>query len=106
MTNLEAIKAKLNYPLTDNAFILALQDRGLASAGIYAGGESFDLAYADAITTLVTAPNVTEGGYQISLAEKTTLLNLAVGIYGRYGAVNPIDSFSSLKKTATFVQRF
>lgn len=103
MTNLEAIKAKLNYPLTENAFILALQDRGLASAGIYAGGESFDLAYADAITTLVTVPNITEGGYQISLTNKTALLSLAAGIYTKYGAVNPI---SSLKKTATFVQRF
>jgi hypothetical protein len=103
MTNLEAIKAKLNYPLTDNAFILALQDRGLASAGIYAGGESFDLAYADAITTLVTVPNVSEGGYQISLTDKTSLLSLAAGIYTKYSAVNPI---SSLKKTATFVQRF
>ena len=105
MTNLEAIKAKLNYPLTENAFILALQDRGLASAGIYAGGEAFDLAYADAITTLVTAPDVSEGGYQISMADKITLLSLAAGIYTKYSAVNPIPA-SSLKKTATFVQRF
>ncbi|HLD90559.1 MAG TPA: hypothetical protein VI911_06020 [Patescibacteria group bacterium] len=105
MTNLEAIKAKMNYPLSENAFILALQDRGLASAGIYSGGESFDLAYADAITTLVTVPNVVEGGYQVSLADKTTLLSLAAGIYTKYSAVNPIPA-SSLKKTATFVQRF
>jgi len=103
MTNLEAIKAKLNYPLSENAFILALQDRGLTSAGIYSSCEAFDLAYADAITTLVTAPNVTEGGYQISLTDKTSLLNLAAGIYIKYDKVNPI---SSLKKTATFVQRF
>jgi hypothetical protein len=105
MTNLEAIKAKLNYPLTDNAFILALQDRGLASAGIYSSCESFDLAYADAITTLVTAPDVSEGGYRVSIAEKTNLLSLAAGIYTKYSAVNPIP-VSSLKKTATFVQRF
>jgi len=104
MTNLEAIKAKLNYPLTDNAFILALQDRGLASAGVYSGGESFDLAYADAITTLATVPNVSEGGYQISLSDKTALLALADGIYTKYSVTNPIKS--SLKKTATFVQRF
>jgi hypothetical protein len=103
MTNLEAIKAKLNYPLTENAFILALQDRGLTSAGIYVSSQSFDLAYADAITTLVTVPNITEGGYQISLTDKTSLLSLAAGIYTKYGVVNPI---SSLKKTATFVQRF
>ena len=104
MTNLEAIKAKLNYPLSDNAFILALQDRGLASAGIYSSSEAFDLAYADAINTLVTAPNVSEGSYQISLSDKTNLLSLADGIYTKYSVSNPIKSF--LKKTATFVQRF
>ena len=104
MTNLEAIKAKLNYPLTDNAFSLALQDRGLSSAGIYSGGESFDLAYADVITTLATSPDITEGGYRISLPEKTNLLKIAEGIYTRYSAFNPINS--SLKKTATFVQRW
>jgi hypothetical protein len=103
MTNLEAIKAKLNYPLSENAFILALQDRGLTSVGIYVKGQSFDLAYADAITTLVTVPNVTEGGYQVSLTDKTSLLKLADGIYTKYSESNPI---SSLKKTATFVQRF
>ncbi len=103
MTNLEAIKAKLNYPLSENAFILALQDRGLTSAGIYAKGQAFDLAYADAITTMVTVPNITEGGYQISLTDKTALLKLADGIYTKYSEANPI---SSLKKTATFVQRF
>lgn len=102
MTNLEAIKAKLNYPLSENAFILALQDRELTSNGIYAASEAFDLAYADAITTLVTVPNITEGGYQVSLTDKTALLNLADGIYTKYEEVNPI---SSLKKTATFVQR-
>ncbi len=104
MTNLEAIRAKLNYPLTENAFLLALQDRGLVGAGIYAGGESFDLAYADAITTLITAPNITEGGYQISMNDKAALMNLADGIYTKYSVSNPMGS--SLKKTATFVQRF
>jgi hypothetical protein len=104
MTNLEAIKAKLNYPLAENAFILALQDRGVTSSATYSSGQSFDLAYADAITMLVTAPNVTEGGYQINLSEKTYLLSLADGLYKKHSELNPINS--SLKKTATFVQRF
>jgi hypothetical protein len=103
MTNLEAIKGKLNYPLSENSFILALEDRGLKSVGIYTKSQAFDLAYADAITTLVTVPNVTEGGYQVSLTDKESLLKLADGIYKKYGELNPI---SSLKKTATFVQRF
>ena len=105
MTNLEAIKAKLNYPLSDNSFIVALQDRDITSAGIYVGGETFDLAYADAINTLVTAPDQSEGGFSISLTEKKYLLSLADGIYTKYSKTNPMTT-SSLKKTATFVQRF
>ncbi len=101
MTFLEAIKGKLSYPLSDNAFILALTDRGLTYTDTYAKGESFDLAYADTIFTLITSPNVTEGGYSISLSDKKTLLDLANGIYTKYG-----EPISSLKKTATFVQRF
>ena len=103
MTNLEAIKGRLGYPLSENAFILALEDRELASTDVYAKCQAFDLAYADAITTLVTIPEITEGGYKVSLADKTALLKLADGIYKSYDVVNPIRS---LKKTATFVQRF
>ena len=105
MTNLEAIKAKLNYPLSDNSFIVALQDRGVTSAGVYVGGESFDLAQADVINTLVTAPDTNEGSFAISLADKQYLLKLADGIYTKYSTANPMTT-SSLKKTATFVQRF
>jgi hypothetical protein len=101
MTYLEAIKAKLNYPLSDNTFILALTDRGLVSTDNYAKGQSFDLAYADAITTLVTAPTVSEGGYSISLSDKKALSDLADGIYKKYG-----EPIRSLKKTAKFVQPF
>jgi hypothetical protein len=103
MTYLEAIKAKLSYPLSDNAFILALSDRGLDSTEYYTSGESFDLAYADSIVMLLTTPNVSEGGYSISLTDKTALTKLANGIYAKYGALNPL---SSLKPTATFVNRW
>ena len=103
MTNLEAIRAKLNYPLSENAFIVALEDRGVTSDGVYATCEAFDLAYADVITSLVTTPNITEGGFSINLTDKQTLLALADNIYTEYDVANPI---SSLKKKATFVQRF
>lgn len=101
MTNLEAIKGKLNYPLTDNAFKLALADRDLTDMATYAKCQAFDLAYADLIVMLITSPNVTEGGYSVSQSDKEMLLNLANGIYTKYG-----EPVSSLKKTATFVQRW
>lgn len=101
MTYLEALKAKLNYPLTDNAFTLALTDRGMTASADYAYSAAFQLAYADVIMTLVTSPNISESGYSISMSEKESLKKLAQGIYETYGAVSPIP-----KPTAKFVQRW
>ena len=103
MTNLEAIKGRLNFPLSDNALILALEDRDLDSLGTYVKGQSFDLAYADAIMIILTTPNISEGGYSVSFSDRDTLLKIANGIYSKYGVVNPA---SSLKPTAKFVQRW
>jgi len=103
MTYLEAIKGKLSYPLSDNAFILVLADRSLTSTDTYVKGESFDLAYADSIVVLLTTPNISEGGYSVSFSDRAILLKLATGIYTKYGVANPL---SSLKPTATFVQRW
>lgn len=99
MTNLEALKAKLNYPLSDNSFILALSDRGLVSTATYADRKSLELAQADLIYTLVTTPNITEGGYSISLSDKSSLMKLADGIYLKYGIRNPLRSI------ATFISK-
>ena len=101
MTNLEALRGKLNYPLSDNALILALSDRGLTDSDVYVKGSSFDLAYADAIMTLITAPNTTEGGFSVSLADRNALLGLANGIYAKYSTASPVQ-----KPTAKFVQRW
>jgi hypothetical protein len=102
MTNLEAIKGKLAYPLSDNAFNLALTDRGLTGTDTYSidNRQSLELAYADLCCTLISAPNVSEGGYSVSLSDKTTLSKLANGIYAKYGQSSP------LRPTAKFVQRW
>jgi len=100
MTNLEAIKGKLDYPLKDNSFILALNDRGLTETATYTKCQAFDLAYADCIITLVAAPNKSEGGFSVSLSDKAILIKLANGIYTRYGEAG------IAKPTATFVQRW
>jgi hypothetical protein len=89
MTNLEAIKAKLNYPLSDNSYILALSDRGLVYTDTYSDRRSLELTQADIIYTLATAPNITEGGYSISLSDKKAPLKVADSIYAKYGVYNP-----------------
>lgn len=97
MINLEALKAKLNYPLSDNSFILALSDRGLVSTATYADRKSLELAQADLIYTLVTTPNITEGGYSISLSDKSSLMKLADGIYLKYGIRNPLRPIATFR---------
>ena len=102
MTNLEAIKGLVGYPLSDNAYTLALLNRGLTSTDEYSIGnkQQLELSQADLIFTLVSYPNVTEGGYSVSLSDKKTLISLANGIYTRYLQTSPF------KPTARFVQRW
>ena len=100
MTNLEAIKGALNYPLSDNSFILALTKRGLVETATYIDCQGFDLSYADAIVTLITTPNISEGGYSLSISDKATLIKLANGIYAKCGVKSPLNP------TATFVHRW
>ena len=100
MTNLEALRAKLNYPLPDNSFIVALTDRGLTYTDDYSDQQSLELAQADLIYTLITTPNTTEGGYAIVINDKKSLLLVAENIYKKYGVRNP------LRPTAKFVQKW
>lgn len=84
MTNLEAIKARVRFPLEENSFILALTDRGLTSSATYSDKQSLDLACADLMFTLVSAPNIGEGGFSVSQSDKKSLVSLANAIYTRY----------------------
>lgn len=87
MTNIEALKAKVGYPLSDNSLKLALTDRGLTDSETYstANKKALELAYADCLMTLMSSPNVSEGGYSISLSEKATIKSIATGIYQKWG---------------------
>ena len=97
MTNLEAIKAKITYTLSDNTYLLVLSDRGLVSTETYSiqNKRAIDLAQADAIYILCTMPHTEEGGFTVSITDRYALLNVADGIYQRYGIS---------RKTAKWVQ--
>jgi hypothetical protein len=100
MTNLEAIKGNVGYPLSDNAFKLALLDRGLNDSDTYsATSKAFELASADAMVKILTSPDVKEGSYSVTVRDTKTLMSLASGIYKKYGES---DKTSSLKPKATF----
>ena len=97
MTNLEAIKGRLDYPLSDNTFKVALADRGLSDSDTYSKGQAFDLAYADCIVSIITKGKISEGGFSLSPSDVKTLSDIVNGIYGQYGVASPIQ-----KPRATF----
>lgn len=105
MNYLEAIKAKLGYPITDNAAELALITRGLVTTDTFvATSQAFELAYADSIMTILTSPtSIKEGGYAITYSDQKSLLSIANYFYARYGAANPLET---LRPKARFVHRW
>ena len=94
MTNLEALKGKVaGYPLSDDTFSVALKDRDLEAQTDYAGkSKAFDLAMADVYVVLATAVNVGEGGYQISMTDKSNFVKIANSIYAKWGEPSMTDS--------------
>lgn len=69
MTNLEAAKAAIgsNYPWTDDTFRLGLVSAGLEPTSVMVPGKQFDEALAALILYLITAADIREGGYAVSL---------------------------------------
>lgn len=91
MTNLEAIKADVVHPLPDNSFKKVLLDRGLSDSDQYDPNnvKPFELAKADALLIVVASPNISEGGYTLSVSDKKELKSTASGLYRKHGITDP-----------------
>ena len=98
MNNLEAIRSlAVGYPVDENTFLRILVDRGLAADGEYTGkSKAFDLAQADLYVVLLTAANITEGGFQVSMTDKTNFMKVASALYDKWGDPNPLKQASSI----------
>lgn len=92
MTNLEAIQSVvIGYPVDANTFLRILIDRGLAAEENYAGkSKAFELAHADVLISIITAANLAEGDFQVSMTDKSNFLKVASGIYDKHGEPNPL----------------
>lgn len=93
MTILEAIKEAIGYPISDNRANMTLTKRGLTATDeatqSVLSGKAFELATADLMFWLITAPNIKEGGYSLSISDKKTLKDIASGIYAKHGLRGP-----------------
>lgn len=91
ITNLQALAGTVNYPIDDVKLQKILIDRNIDESSNYTGlNKSFELATADVYVLLITSANISEGGYQISMTDKSNMIKLASGIYSKYGVSNPL----------------
>lgn len=88
MTNLQALKARVNYPLTDAQAEEKLLGRGVDGGGAYgvdvAGSRAFRLAYADTLRLVLTMVNLSQGG-SVTAQNATGIRGTANAIYKEYG---------------------
>ena len=97
MNNLQAIKASVNFPISDEQAELALTDWGLTTTQTYSGVTmEFELAKADILRLLVSSANIAEGGYSISMTDKSNMLAMAKGIYAKHGIAYPDSMVSNI----------
>lgn len=88
MTNLQALKARANYPLTDTQAEEKLYGRGVQPDEYFdievAESKAFQLAYADTLRFLVTMVNLSQGG-SITAQNMVEIRATANAIYKKYG---------------------
>lgn len=88
MTILEAIKARVNYPMTDVQAMEKIVGRGLNPADAFdasvASEQAFHLAYADTLRFVITMVNLSQGG-SITAQNMAGIRETANAIYKKYG---------------------
>lgn len=90
MTNLEALSASTGYPMSGQQLEKCLLDHSLVSTADYAKSENFDLALMDALLVLLSTPNISQGGYSLSLGDVQVIERRIKAIASEYGIQDPI----------------
>lgn len=88
MTTLEALKARVNYPLTDSQAEEKLTGRGVDIYDEFsqstAESKAFQLAYADTLRFVITMVNLSQSG-SITAQNTAGIRGTANAIYKKYG---------------------
>lgn len=103
MTNLEALSAACNYPIDTLKLQKILIDNGLNDSDSYTGAtRAFELATAALYTLILTSAKLSEGDFSVSATEKATLIELAGGIYVKYGIENPLKPQATIRNRSHY----
>lgn len=89
MTNLQALQSIIgfNSNLPALLFEKALIDAGLSEMDIYSADNEMkiDICAAGLILVIVTAPDIKEGGYELTAGDRKDLLEVRGLLLGKYG---------------------
>lgn len=90
MTNLEVSKNLIgtNYPFEDSVYSSGLLHAGVDPEAEYEAGMEFDLALASSILFLITAADIKEGGYSVTL-DRNAMLKVRQSLLDRWDIVRP-----------------
>lgn len=83
----EALAGRIGYPIPDGSLEDALTDAGLVSTANYdkSHSKTLDIAAAGLLLFVCTSPNISEGGYSISVADKAALLKVRSLYLSKWG---------------------
>lgn len=97
----EALKAVVNYPLSESAVRVALIRRGLNESDGFsqanALSKEFELASADLYLHLATSANIQEGDYNLSVTDKSNFLKMASAIYKKWDEPDLTESKPAIR---------
>lgn len=104
MKIINALKASVNYPLSEDNVMTCLIGRGLDPKDDFesyvAESKEYQLAYADLLRFVCTMVNLSQGGGSVSQAAVGELRGTANAIYKKYGE-KQIGESADTKSTLT-----
>lgn len=96
ITNIEALQSVIgiNYPFNDNMYSKAFIDASIlpgclnlnpTDEYVSANAKTVDLCVAGLILTVILSPDIKEGGYSVTQADRQALLTLRSQLLAKYG---------------------
>jgi hypothetical protein len=94
MTNLDALKAIVGFPLDENSYKLALINRSMVDSDTYSALnlKKIELSKADCLSMILSTPTIVEGGMQLSHTNKGEVRKEMERLYSKWGENQNVSS--------------